>query len=372
MRIAFAYDLPYPWHMGGIEQINAIEAEELAKYNEVHFFTMRWPGMHRIEVRNGVTYHAWYPASINTVYRHGRRSIRKAVAFSISLLRLFGHNFDMLIVDQFPYLHIPIVMAYSRLTGCRVVINVSEVWSKEYWKKYLGPLGSLAYSTSIYLSKKGSIYIVPSSKTRKELTAIGVKSSKIRIFAPSISREEIEAVSRTAKNKVKRVIFASRLIKEKRIDLWIEAVGRAINLDPAIRGVIIGAGQEEQSLKALIKRLGLSNKIKIVPFFKNKRKLYEYLAESSVMLNMSAREGLSIITIEALALNTSVIIPGDSPIPPEIKRFCNVIPMQRIPEEIVRICSTKQLPKKIGNSMKRYYSSEVNNFFLSIEKDMGF
>jgi hypothetical protein len=45
MRMAFAYDVPYPWHVGGIEVLNYNEVKELAKRHGVHFFTTKWPGM---------------------------------------------------------------------------------------------------------------------------------------------------------------------------------------------------------------------------------------------------------------------------------------------------------------------------------------
>ena len=78
MRIAFVYDVPYPWHVGGIESMNYNEAEELAKEHEVHFFTTRWEGMTGREfVYNNIHYHAIHKTDQSRIYRHGRRSIRK-------------------------------------------------------------------------------------------------------------------------------------------------------------------------------------------------------------------------------------------------------------------------------------------------------
>ena len=371
MRIAFAYDLPYPWHIGGIEQINAVESEELAESNEVHFFTMRWPGMPGTMVRNGVTYHAWYPASINTVYRHGRRSIRKALAFSAGLLRLFRYRFDLLVIDQFPYLHIPVAVAYAKLTGCRLVIRVAEVWSREYWVSYLGILGGPAYAISIALSKMGSIYITNSSKTMLQLEHLGIKRSRIRVFAPVLNKKELDSALNHAHIKRKRVVFSGRLIKEKRLDEWIRAVGEASRLDRGIKGTIIGRGAEESSLKKLVKELKLDHVITFRHFFRSKLSLYRYIAESSALLNMSEREGLSIITLESIALGTRVLLPSDSPIPDDIKEMCSVAEKSAIPGELARLCANPRQKRRSVPNLERYYSSNVISFYSSLTKEMG-
>ena len=371
MRIAFAYDLPYPWHIGGIEQINATEAEELAKANEVHFFTMRWPNMPSTTVRNGVNYHAWYPASINTVYRHGRRSIRKALAFSFGLLRLFGYRFDLLVIDQFPYLHIPIAVVYAKLTGCKLVIRVAEVWSLDYWKSYLGVLGAPAHSLAISLSKMGDHYIANSQKTMQQLEQIGVKRSKIKVFAPVLNKEALDFALKSSHTKRRRVVFSGRLIKEKRIDAWIRAVGKASKLDSRINGTIIGKGAEEASLKKLVKDLKLDHVVSFKRFFKSKSSLYKYIAESSVLLNMSSREGLSIITLEAIALGTRVLLPSDSPIPEDIKEMCTVAEESAIPMALKRICSNPEQKRERIQSLERYYSSNVVSFYSALTKEMG-
>ena len=371
MRIAFAYDLPYPWHIGGIEQINATEAEELAKANDVHFFTMRWPDMPGTTVRNGVTYHAWYPASINTVYRHGRRSIRKAIAFSLGLLRLFGYRFDLLVIDQFPYLHIPIAVAYAKLTGCKLVIRVAEVWSLDYWRLYLGALGGPAHSLAIYFSKMGDSYIANSQKTMLQLEQIGIKRSRIRVFAPVLTKGALDSALASARTKRKRIVFSGRLIKEKRIDAWIRAVGEASRLDSRIKGTIIGKGAEEANLKRLVKTLKLEHVISFRHFFKSKTSLYKYIAESSALLNMSAREGLSIITLEAIALGTNVLLPSDSPIPDDIKEMCTVAEESAIPRALERICADPRQKRRSVPNLERYYSSNVISFYSFLTKEMG-
>lgn len=132
MKIAFVYDVPYPWHKGGIEHILAEEAEALAKEHEVHFFTLRWPGMGKTFKRNGVHYHTFGRANEGNTYRHGRRSIREAFVFAFYALTIFRGGFDAVITDEFPVLHLLFIRVYQALTKCKLIIRVDEVWDKEY------------------------------------------------------------------------------------------------------------------------------------------------------------------------------------------------------------------------------------------------
>ena len=110
MKIAFISDAVYPWNIGGIETLEGIESRELAKEHEVHFFSFRWPGMKGEFTRDGVIYHTKHNITKEKFYRHSRRSIREAMVFSFDMLRLFRHRFDYIQANEFPVLHIPLLI----------------------------------------------------------------------------------------------------------------------------------------------------------------------------------------------------------------------------------------------------------------------
>ena len=88
-------------------------------------------------VYKNVHYHTFHDIRHDRFYRHGRRSIREAVLFTLYTLTLFRYRFDVIQVNQFPYFQIPIVKVYCMLTGCKMIIDAVEVWDREYWVKYL-------------------------------------------------------------------------------------------------------------------------------------------------------------------------------------------------------------------------------------------
>ncbi|MEM3876796.1 MAG: glycosyltransferase, partial [Candidatus Micrarchaeaceae archaeon] len=212
MKIAFAYDLPFPWHMGGIEKINREESIVLANSNEVHFFTLKWPKMEKDFTDSKVHYHAYFSSSIDTAYRHGRRSIRKALLFSISLFNLFRYRFDVLIIDQFPYVHIPVAWLFCRLTGCKMVMKVAEIWGRDYWERYTNPLtGSVAYAFSRFWVKRADFYIANSMDTKEKLESFTGRYGVTIAFSPILDRPKIEkAIEDSKYNDNPGVIFVGR------------------------------------------------------------------------------------------------------------------------------------------------------------------
>lgn len=375
MKIAFAYDLPFPWHIGGIEKIMDEESRELAKRNEVHFFTLRWPGMEKDFVKDRVHYHAYFSSSIDTAYRHGRRSIRKAMLFAFSMLHLFRYRFDVLIIDQFPYLHIPVAWLFCRLTGCKLVIKVAEVWHKDYWKKYTNVLvGSAAYVFSKYWVKRADFYITNSVATRNRFEAFANKYGLSIAFSPVLDNEKIQkALEKKDAAEGASVIFVGRLIKEKRIDKWIEMVAAARSIDPSINGAIIGEGVEKHRIEDMIKSKGLEGIISMPGRIESTEKLYKTIAASKLMLNMSEREGLSITTLESLSLGTPVLLPSYTPIPSEVKGMCVVEDEANIPRKIVEICKSADKKAYLHNlgSLKGYYTADILKYYGIVFEKLG-
>jgi glycosyltransferase involved in cell wall biosynthesis len=370
MRIAFVYDFPYPWHAGGIEKINKIESEALAEGNEVHFYTMRWPGMRPEFTSNGVRYHAFYPASRSSMYRHRRRSIRKAIMFALTDLRIFRSRFDVIVMDQFPYLHIPIIKLYGLLTGCKVVMRVAEVWDRDYWTRYAGSFfGPLGYCYSRVFVGCADSYIAISYDTKERLERIlRVSPEKIDVFIPILDTKLIESVRGGQKRGSQTVAFVGRLIKEKRVDKWLYEFAMLAELEPKARGLIIGDGPERAYLKNLIKRLKLQGRVRLARPIKTTRGLYRAVAGCGAMLNMSEREGLSMITVESLSLGVPVVLPDYSPIPKEVKGMCTVAKEEDIPKALKSILDSERrgVPVAEEGGMGTFQTSGVNAFFKRV------
>ena len=366
MKIAFVYDVPYPWHKGGIEHILATEAEELAKEHEVHFFTLRWPGMSNEFIYKNVHYHCYGNANEENTYRHGRRSIREAFAFSIHSWNIFRFKFDFIITDQFPVLHLFPLRVYRFLRRSRLIIRIDEVWDDAYWKEYIGNiLGSLASWYSNYLAySRTAMYVTNSYINIQKLRTYEIRDRRVRLFAPVLDSYEINKAIKNI-HKEKRVIFSGRFIKEKRIDKWLLEFKKVTPKDRDIKGIIIGNGVEKDSIQKQIKQLGLDKRVELKPFYKNKSELYRELARSSLFLQMSEREGLSIISLESLACGTPVLLPSYTTIPNEVKKMCIIEREELIPSKILEILRSNDNSSFMKNieDLRVFSSKDVLSFY---------
>jgi len=369
MKIAFVSDGAYPWNVGGIEAIEHTEAKSLAMRHDVHFFSFRWPGASKEFKKDGITYHTSHNITKEKFYRHGRRSIREALIFSLEIIRLYKYKFDVLQANEFPILHIPILWLYCKIRRCKLIIDVAEIWDRNYWTVYLGRfMGNIAYIYANFAIKLGDRYIANSSTTEMKLAQIGISSDKIDIFSPVLDNKLLGRIKASSINN--KIIFAGRLIKEKALDEWVEVISKLDRIEKNFSAVIIGEGPERENILQAIKKADLSHKITLRNFYYEKEKhlLYKEFKESKVLLQMSRREGLSMIVLESLALGTPVVLPTYSPIPKEVKSMCIVERKSNIPGKIAEILRSSSkaayLPNK--DNLKMFSISNVNRFYSGI------
>lgn len=375
MKIAFVSDAAYPWNVGGLETLESTEAQELAKGHEVHFFSLQWPGMPKKDFKhNGIMYHTLHKITTEKFYRHGRRSIREALVFSLGLFRIFFYKFDYIEANEFPILHIPLLKLYCMLNNCRLILDVHEVWDKGYWNSYLGAI--LGFLANLYASaalRLADAYIANSSITASGLHSLGIGKDRIMVFSPVIDDAQLSRVRKTKESK--SVIFSGRLIKEKRLDKWVHTIKAASRLARGLKGVIIGDGPEKASILEAIKGAGLGHTIEMRDFYRTEAKLqlYRRIKESRMLLQMSEREGLSIIVLESLALGTPVVLPDYSPIPDEVKKMCVVCSERDMPRMVARIANSRDKGSFIRNRemLERFSSSHTNAFYRELFRKLG-
>ena len=361
-KIAFVSDVAYPWVRGGMETTHYLEMKELARNNDVYCFCMRFEGMKEEFFKDGIHYVTAGKASSAELYTEkGTRSISLARRFASALPKALGpYRFDLVYANSFPYLHLKAVKAYCRANSSRLALDVAEVWDLKRWKDYLGRVkGIAAYHYARNALKGADAYIANSSSTAKDLESAGIPKDKITVLSPVI---DLKTMPKPAK-KQPVVIYAGRLIKEKRLDLWIDAVVKAHRLNPGVNGLIVGLGPEETGIKKMINRYPF---IKMRKPYSSKARLYNAMGKSIAMLNMSEREGLSVITIESAALGTAPMLPSYTPIPDEVKELSIVKDVEDIPKTIAEIASGRIKYKVAIEKLERFDVKRVNDAFESM------
>ncbi len=372
MKIAFISDAAFPWPVGGVEQTERLEAEYLAKSHDVHFFSFIWKGMRREFTDKGIHYHCSHYLTDSEFYRHKRRSIREAFIFSMVAWRIFSDRFDVVQVNAFPYLHLPVVKLYCRITGAKLIMDVAEYWGRDSWKGYLGGVlgGAMSDYTNWTLSGADA-YIANPGRACDGLISIGIPRRKINQFTPILDDREISAVNAPQRRGV--VVYMGRLIKEKRFDRWIDAVKKASLRDRSIRGVIVGDGPEREHIRHTVSALGLSGVIELRRYYPKRRDAHRVLKGASLFLNMSEREGLSATALESIALGTPVLLPSYSPIPSIVKSMCVVRGKDSMADWILRITRSKSKRRFIRNERKldSFRASGIPSFYRRLFRKLS-
>ncbi len=336
MKIAFAYDSAYPWMNGGVEKRRYIIARHLiGKGHEIRYFTMLREGMQGNDFeRKGIRYSCVADDTASKVYKKNRRSIMRDIKYMFGIASLLMKNkekFDFIDADAFPFLHLLPIYAYCRLTKTKLVVTWHEAWDLKYWTKYIGMRGYIGYFVEYLCSRMTKNVIVNSEDTKHRLEKVfKVKNS---VVLPAVIDEKSIA---DYVEKEDEMLVVCRLIPEKRVDLAIEAITFSNE-----RLTIIGVGPEKEALVRKASELGVKDRVTFMDSV-NEVELFERISSAKALLMFSEREGLSMITVEALASGTPVIITDKTNIPEELKKYCIMLSSKGTAQELTELVEDKK------------------------------
>jgi len=299
MKIAYVSDAIYPYNKGGKEKRLYDISTRLAKMgHDVHIYCMKWwkgKELHRFE--NGVHLHAispYYP-----LYSGERRSIKEGILFGLACLKLIKENWDVIDVDHMPFFPIIFMKVVCVLKGKKMIATWHEVWGLEYWKKYLGWKGYLAFvieKFSVFLPDH--IISITDNTTRRINTFLGRKNAVSTVLC-GVDAEFINRI--ISSKQLSDIIFAGRLLSHKNIDLIIKAVSLLKTKKIIIKAFIIGDGPEKRKLVNLTNKLNLDNQIKFIDFLPKHEDVLAMIKSSRLFVFPSEREGFGLVAIEANA-----------------------------------------------------------------------
>ncbi|NJE49568.1 glycosyltransferase family 4 protein [Thermococcus sp. 9N3] len=298
LRIAFVYDVIYPWVKGGVEKRIYELAVRLARFHEVHVYGYKhWEGKDEIE-RDGIHYHG--TVRVGNLYSGGRRSILPPLLHSLSLVsRLKGERFDVIDCQASPYLP-----AYSLrvLKEENVFITWHEFWG-DYWLDYLGWAGLIGRATERGLFSFER-HISVSQKTRLDLLNAGLRKP-VYLVPNGIDIALIRSVKPSSLES--DFLFVGRLIPEKGVDFFLRSLALLRREFPDFRAVIAGDGPERRKLESLARELGIGDNVTFTGFLKDYRDVIALMKASRVFAFPSRREGFGIVVIEAMASGLPVV-----------------------------------------------------------------
>jgi glycosyltransferase involved in cell wall biosynthesis len=307
VRICIVYDCLYPYTVGGAERWYRNLAERLvADGHEITYLTRRqWPAREAPELE-GIAVVAVAPPM--ELYAGGRRRILPPLLFGLGVLRHLlrhGRRYDIVHTASFPYFSL-LAAAASRPVGrYRLVVDWHEVWSRDYWRSYLGTAGGeIGWRVQALCMRMPQTAFCFSRLHAERLRRGGVEPT---LLEGEYAGEATASVPLPAKQKV---VFAGRHIPEKGVLALPPAIRRARQDVPDLSCEIYGDGPEREKLLQAIADGGLEDVVS-APGFVGTEQIAHAIREALCMVLPSSREGYGLVVVEAAAAATpSVVVAG--------------------------------------------------------------
>ena len=174
-----------------------------------------------------------------------------------------------------------------------------------------------------------NLIICNSLGVKNDLIQIKINASKIIILPNSLNLKKITTDSKKFIPNVDKpyYVYAGNFSDQKNLELMIETFVDFNKIYNQFSLHLYGQGVRKQKLQLLIKKLNLTNKIKLKKFKPN---IYPYNRRSSGLLMSSNWEGMPNIAQEALILNKKVLLTDCKSGPRELKKFGYKIFLSRV------------------------------------------
>jgi glycosyltransferase involved in cell wall biosynthesis len=305
VRVCIVYDCLYPHTVGGAERWYRNLSERLAvEGHEVTYLTLRqWeqgtdPGI------PGVRVVAVGPRM--ELYVGGRRRIGPPVVFGFGVLRHLlrhGRRYDVVHTASFPYFSLLAAGLVRRRFGFRLVVDWHELWSRVYWRDYLGPIGGrVGWAVQKLCLRIPQRAFCFSRLYARRLREEGVRGS-VTVLEGQFEGRAIDSPQPAEPV----VVFAGRHIPEKRPAALVPALALARERIPELRGEIFGDGPERQTVLELITGTGLEGVVE-APGFVDGDVVDSALGRALCLVLPSSREGYGLVVLEALSRGTPAVV----------------------------------------------------------------
>ena len=311
MRICVIYDCLFPFTVGGAERWYRNLAERLsAEGHEVTYLTLRqWDRGEPPELDGGVRVVAVGPrmALYTDTHPSPRRRILPPLVFGLGVLwhlLRHGRRYDVVHTCAFPYFSLLAAATLRPLRRYRLVVDWFEVWSHAYWHDYLGGaqgrVGALVQRACASIPQRAFCFSELHAERLRAEGARGQITLLRGLYAGSLQPARARAADPL-------VLFAGRLIPEKRVTLGVAAVASAAERIAGLQGVFYGDGPEREKLRAAIAAHG-AEAIISAPGFADGELLDADMRRALCMLLPSRREGYGMVVVEASAHATPSIV----------------------------------------------------------------
>lgn len=369
MRVALIYDCLYPNTVGGAERWYRELGERLGKAHRLTYLTRRQWGVEgprtpfqTVAVSPGGDL---YAAS-------GRRRIGPPLRFGWGVfwhLLRHAHRYDAVHTASFPYFSVLGAALALRLRGSRalLVVDWHELWGKEYWRSYLGPVGGqIGFAVQALCLRLPDHSFTFSRLVEQRLLASRAPAPVTRLTG-EYAGAGLEDGAGPEDRGGPSVVFAGRHIEEKHVEAIAPALAAARRQIPDLRCTILGDGPETERLREQVRALGLEAAIEVRGRVESSE-VAGAIAAAGCLLHPSEREGYGQVIVEASALGTPAIVvagPENAATELIVPGINGYVSTSRDPEELGGlIVDALRAGEGLRDSTRRWYADHREELSL--------
>ena len=207
------------------------------------------------------------------------------------------------------------------------------------------------------LLRAPSALVTNSYAARETATRLGIRRAKIHVVPNVIETSAFDRAWRSrpgARNAGRVVvILVATLLREKRVDRFLDGLALARRSAPELSGVVVGDGPERVSLEAQARRLGLLPDG--MEFRGSSDEVPRLMAEADMLALTSDHEGLPNVILEAMAARLPVVTTpaGDAGVIIEDGVSGFVVPFDSVAalaDRLTRLARSPALRRELGEA----------------------
>jgi glycosyltransferase involved in cell wall biosynthesis len=307
LKILLLYETVYPDFLGGVESRNHELAIALARRG--HEVTMA--GFRKAKPLPdppGVRVLSLGELDVLT-NAAGRRSTRQAIRFALKIPSLDISGYDVIETANMPYIHIFPLALKCALAGKPLMVTWYEYWGN-YWQGYVGRLKAPVYKAIEWLTGQLGTTVTATSRLTQERLEKRRKGSSVELVACGIHVNQVQAaagVGAPRHGEGPPLVFAGRLLPEKRVDLLLRAVALLKDRHPGKLLTVFGDGPFRETLVRLAAELGITDRVDFRGHVETYDEVWSSLGRSRVAVQPSEREGFGLFPLEAMAAGLPVV-----------------------------------------------------------------
>jgi glycosyltransferase involved in cell wall biosynthesis len=311
VRVCVVYDCLFPHTVGGAERWYRSLAERLAADgHDVTYLTLRqWERGTDAGVP-GVTVRAVGPRMrLYVSGASGRRRILPPLVFGAGVLwhlLRHGRRYDVVHTASFPYFSLLAAAMARPLRRFGLVVDWHEVWTRAYWREYLGRAGAIGWWV-----QRRCLRVPQHAFCFARVTAARLRDGGLSGQPVVLTGEYAGSLERPRPLPAEPLVaFAGRHIPEKRVPALVRAFARARAKAPELRLVVLGDGPERPAVLEAIEREGLGA-VAAAPGFVDSEEVDRTLARALCMVLPSRREGYGMVVVESAARGVPSVVVRD-------------------------------------------------------------